>query len=188
MNAANVNPVMAPYVVRWNPDEHIIIVIFNLNSRANNNDKNNNDSNFATGRQPSSSKDSKKIIKRILVVDDEPDIVLAFKLSLDRYYYYDDKRRLEVYMYNDPLEALLQFKPHFYDMLLVDVYMPGMNGFELSEKMLEADRNIRVCFISAVVVNIEALREIHPTLSFECFIKKPVEIECLVERLKAEID
>jgi hypothetical protein len=54
-----------------------------------------------------------------------------------------------------------------------------MNGFEVSQKILEADPNSRVCFISAVVVNIEALREIYPKLSFECFIKKPVTIDKL---------
>ena len=185
MNAANANHVMTSYEVRWNSDEHIIIFVFDLRSRANND--RNNGTTFATERQPPCSRDGKKNIKRILVVDDEPDIVLAFKVSLDRYYY-DDKRKFEVYTYNNPLEALLQFKPHFYDLLLVDVYMPGMNGFEVSEKILEADPSIRVCFISAAQVNIEALKEVYPTLSYGCFIKKPVEIECLVKRLNAEID
>jgi CheY-like chemotaxis protein len=184
MYAANANQVVASYGVRLDSDEHIVIVVFNL-SRANN--SKNNGTTFGTDRQPSSYRDSKKFIKRILVVDDEPDIVLAFKVSLDGYYC-DDKRRFEVHTYNNPLEALSEFKPNFYDLLLVDVYMPGMNGFEVSQKILEADPNSRVCFISAVVVNIEALREIYPKLSFECFIKKPVEIEYLVERLNAELD
>ena len=72
--------------------------------------------------------------------------------------------------------------------MLIDVYMPGMNGFELSQKILELDANIRVCFMSAAELNIQALREVYPKLDFGCFIKKPVEIEYLVERLCAELD
>jgi hypothetical protein len=49
-----------------------------------------------------------------------------------------------------------------------------MNGFQFSEKILELDVNVRVCFISAGEVNIEALIEIHPKISLGCFIKKPV--------------
>ena len=66
--------------------------------------------------------------------------------------------------------------------------MPGMDGFELSQKILELDANIRVCFMSAAELNIQALREVYPKLGFGCFIKKPVEIEYLVERLCAELD
>jgi CheY-like chemotaxis protein len=137
-------------------------------------------------------------LKRILVVDDEPDVTLTFKVGLEEYHYSDNndddngdndnKIRFEVYTYNNPLEALSDFKPNFYDLLLVDVYMPDMNGFELSQKILELDLNIRVCFVSAAELNIQALREVYPKLSFGCFIKKPVEMEYLVERLLAELD
>ena len=108
--------------------------------------------------------------KRILIVDDEPDITLTFKVGLDGYYY--DKRRFEVYTYNNPTKALSEFKPHFYDLLLTDITMPHMDGFELCEKILELDVNIRVCFISAAEVNIQALREVYPKArSIGCFIK-----------------
>jgi two-component SAPR family response regulator len=66
--------------------------------------------------------------------------------------------------------------------------MPHMNGFELCEKILELDVNIKVCFISAAELNIEALREVYPKVSFGCFMKKPVTIEYLVKRLLAELD
>jgi CheY-like chemotaxis protein len=128
-------------------------------------------------------------LKRILIVDDEPDLTLTFKVGLEGYYYQDNKkRRFEVYTYNDPLRALSEFKPHFYDLMLVDVYMPDMSGFQLCEKILEVDPNLRVCFISAAEININALREVYPKLSFGCFIKKPVTIEYLVRRLLAELD
>jgi two-component SAPR family response regulator len=72
--------------------------------------------------------------------------------------------------------------------MLTDIYMPDMNGFELSQKILELDVNIRICFISSADVNIEALREVYPKVSFGCFIKKPVTIDYLVKRLLAELD
>jgi CheY-like chemotaxis protein len=129
-------------------------------------------------------------IKRILVVDDDPDITLTFKADLDGHYYGDGdkKKRFEVYTYNDPLLLLKEFKPHFYDLLLTDIYMPNMNGFQLCEKILEIDVNIRVCFMSALAVNIHALREVYRNVGYGCFIEKPVSIKYLIERLAAELD
>jgi two-component SAPR family response regulator len=72
--------------------------------------------------------------------------------------------------------------------LLVDVNMPKVNGFEFSEKILELDVNVRVCYISAGEMNTEALREQYPSLSIGCFIKKPITIENLVRRVKAELE
>jgi response regulator RpfG family c-di-GMP phosphodiesterase len=67
--------------------------------------------------------------------------------------------------------------------------MPHMNGFELCEKILELDVNVKVCFMSTAEVNIEALREVYPKArSIGCFIKKPVTIEYLAKRLLAELD
>ena len=122
-------------------------------------------------------------------MDDEADVALTFKVGLESYHYQDnEKRRFEVYTYNDPLQALSEFKPHFYDLILVDVYMPDMNGFQFCEKILEVDANVRVCFISAAEINLEALREVYPNLSFGCFIKKPVTLDYLVKRLLSELD
>ena len=134
-----------------------------------------------------------RFLKRILIVDDEPDVTLTFKVGLEGYHYgndndNNDKTRFEVYAYNNPSEALSEFKPNFYDIMLVDVYMPKLNGFQLCEKILELDVNIRMCFISAAELNIEALREVYPKISFGCFIKKPVTMEYLVKRLLAELD
>jgi CheY-like chemotaxis protein len=126
-------------------------------------------------------------IKRILLVDDDPDVTLTFKAGLDGHYY-GDKKRFEVYTYNDPLLVVKEFKPQFYDLLLTDIYMPNMNGFELCEKILEVDIDIRVCFMSAAEINIHALREVYPNASLGCYIEKPVSIEYLIKRLSAELD
>lgn len=121
-----------------------------------------------------------------LIVDDDPDITLAFKVDLDGYYH-ENRRQFVIYTYNNPSIALSEFKLNFHDLLLTDINMPHMNGFELSQKILELDSNIRVCFMSAADVNIEALREVYPKVSFGSFIKKPVEIEYLAQRLLAEL-
>ena len=65
--------------------------------------------------------------------------------------------------------------------------MPLMNGFELSEKILKLDINIKICFMSAGEINQEAIREVHSMKSICCYIKKPVEVEDLVRRLKEEL-
>lgn len=128
-------------------------------------------------------------LRRILIVDDQADIALTFKKGLEAENESSGSTGVfEVYTYNDSLTALSEFKPHFYDLLLVDINIPKLNGFELSEKILELDINIRVCYITAGELNINALREQYPTLSFGCFIKKPVTIDNLVSRVKAELE
>jgi len=89
--------------------------------------------------------------------------------------------KFEVYTYNDPLVALLEFKPDFYDLLLIDINLPYMNGFEVSKRILKLDVNVKVCFMSAGEVNHEAIRKIHPSLNIGCFIQKPVTIDYLIE-------
>jgi DNA-binding response OmpR family regulator len=127
--------------------------------------------------------------KRILIVDDDPDITLTFKKALEEVNRISgNKSSFHVNTYNDPLLALSEFKPDFYDLLLVDINMPKMNGFDFCVKVFEMDVNPRVCFMSSGLINQEALREQYLSLSIGCFIKKPVTIEDLVKRVKAELD
>lgn len=123
--------------------------------------------------------------KRILIVDNEPDITQTFKSALEQEY---DNKKLEVHTFNDPLSVLSQFKPNFYDLLLIDINMPDMNGFELCTDILKVDVNVKICFMSAGEVNHEAVRELYPSISIGCFIKKPVTVEYLVRRVKAELE
>ena len=81
-----------------------------------------------------------------------------------------------------------EFKPDFYDLLLVDINVPKMNGFDFCAKVLEVDINPRVCFMSSGLINQEALREVYPAISIGCFIKKPVSVEYLVKKVKVELD
>ena len=126
--------------------------------------------------------------KRVLIVDDDPDITLTFKKGLEAENEKSSNLFFEVSTYNDPINALSEFKPNLYDLLLVDINMPKMDGLEFSTKILEQDINVRVCFITATEINTRALREQYSSLSIGCFIKKPVTIENLVERVKAELN
>ena len=123
----------------------------------------------------------KPFSKIILIVDDDPDVASIFSIGLE-------DEGFVVDAYNDPLEALSNFKPSFYDLLLIDINMPKMNGFELCTQILKFDVNVRICFITAGETNIEALREVYPTISVGCFIKKPISLEYLVKRIKAELE
>jgi CheY-like chemotaxis protein len=132
-------------------------------------------------------REQQRIWKRILIVDDDADLTITFKAIIEDSNN-DARKRIEVHTANNPAIALSEFKPDFYDLLLVDINMLNMNGFELSEKILAIDINVKVCFMSTVEINREALREIYPTLSLGCFIRKPVTMDYLVKRIRSELD
>jgi DNA-binding response OmpR family regulator len=123
----------------------------------------------------------------MLIVDDEEDVTITFKAGIEASNT-DTNRRIEVYTSNNPVAALSEFKPNLYELVLVDIKMPHTNGFELCEKMLAIDINVKVCFMSNGEINREAVREIYPSLSIGCFIRKPVTIDYLVERIVSELD
>ena len=130
-----------------------------------------------------------KKAKTILVVDDDQDTTLAVKSGLENENGHTTNRiSYLVHTYNFPTLALSEFKPNFYDLLLIDVEMPNMNGFEFSTKILEIDADPKVCFMSAAEVNYEALKEIYPFVNFGCFVKKPISLEYLIRRVRAELE
>ena len=126
--------------------------------------------------------------RRILIVDDDPDITFTFKKGLEAENEKNNKAFFKVYTHNNPLSALSEFKPDFYDLILIDINMPKMDGIELSNKILELDANVKICLVTAGESNIEVLRELYPTRSMGCFITKPITIENLVRRVKAELE
>ena len=128
----------------------------------------------------SSSASPNKYKGRILIVDDEPEIAQLFALALE-----DDGFIVDTY--NDPLIALSNFKTDLYDLVLLDIKLPNMDGFELYDKIRGMDKRIKVCFISAYQVNYLALRDQYPALETDCFIPKPVKVEDLVKRIKEEL-
>jgi DNA-binding response OmpR family regulator len=125
--------------------------------------------------------EEKRFSKVVLIVDDDPDMTSIFSLGLQ-------DEGFEVYTFNDPLEVLSQFRPNFYDLMLIDISMPKMIGIDLSRQLLGLDSNVKICFITAGEANIEVLRELYPTRSIGCFIRKPITIDQLVRRVKVELE
>src|SRR3989442_13693459 len=88
-------------------------------------------------------KDKQRFWKRILIVDDVADVTMTFKVGIEQTNNNNDvNKRIEVHTSNNPVVALSEFKPNFYDLLLVDINLPHMNGFELCEKILSIDINV----------------------------------------------
>ena len=120
-------------------------------------------------------------MKKILVVDDEPDITTSIKNGLQR-------KGFEVDIYNDPTDALSNFKPDTYDLLLIDIRMPKMNGFELYREVKKKSSNVRICFFTAFEVYYDEFRKMFPNLEVKCFIRKPITINDLVTHINSELE
>ena len=113
--------------------------------------------------------------RKILVVDDDSDVAFTYKVGLE-------SNGFVVDVYNDPLIALSNFKAGVYDLLILDIRMPNMNGFELYKKMKSIDYKAKVCLVTAFA-NIEFKKAFIPEV--KCFIRKPIAIASLVRRVKA---
>jgi DNA-binding NtrC family response regulator len=117
------------------------------------------------------------VLKRILIVDDDPDITLALKTVLEDNGY-------EVHTFNDPANVVSNYnKPGMYDLLIIDIIMPTMDGFKLYEKIRKIDNKVKACFITAYNVYYQSLREIYPDFEIDCFMKKPIENEDLLSKV-----
>jgi len=117
---------------------------------------------------------------KILLVDDEPDVTLALKQGLE-------ENGFSVDAFNDPRVALSKFKAAYYDLLLLDIKMADLNGVQLYQEVKKKDSSAKVCFITAYEVYYEILKKDFPTLNVGCFIKKPVETEELVKKIRKEL-
>jgi len=114
---------------------------------------------------------------KILIVDDEDDIILSFKRILEIHGF-------EVDAFNDSKLALSKFKVNYYDIALLDIKMPYIDGFDLYKKIKEMDNKIRVCFLTASEAYYQQFREKdYHELSRDLFIQKPIELEELLKRI-----
>jgi DNA-binding response OmpR family regulator len=92
---------------------------------------------------------------------------------------------LKVDSFTDPVAALNNFKPGLYDLILIDIALPKMNGFELYKKIRKLDDKVKICFLTAGEMYYEEIRkEAFPELEANCFIRKPVANEDLVRSVK----
>jgi two-component system, OmpR family, response regulator ChvI len=110
-------------------------------------------------------------------VDDDADIISTFKMILEM-------NGFEVDAYTNPLSALSDFKPNEFGLLILDVRMPDMNGFELYRKIKSIDSGVEVCFITAFEDYREEFKESFPMLDeAKYFIRKPKAIQDLVNHV-----
>jgi two-component system, OmpR family, response regulator ChvI len=124
---------------------------------------------------------------KILIVDDEPDVILPFKLGLE-------DNGFKVDTFTDPLIALSTFKENSscYALALIDIKMPKINGFELYKKMIKINDKIKVCFITAFDIQKEdrntTISSPSSLLSADkkpvTFIRKPITIEEMVQIIR----
>ncbi|MGB6593652.1 MAG: response regulator, partial [Candidatus Nitrosopolaris sp.] len=116
---------------------------------------------------------------RILLVDDEPDIILVMKVVLN-------ENGFKVDSYTDPSEALENFTSDLYDLVILDVRMLEMDGFYLYEKIKKLDENVKICFLTAADdAYYEKLKRNYPGINEDCVIHKPVDNESLLRRIKS---
>jgi DNA-binding response OmpR family regulator len=118
---------------------------------------------------------------RILVVDDEPDLTRVSTLALEYHGF-------KVDTFNDPQEALSKFKPGSYDLIILDIKMPKMDGFELYQEIKKKDNNAKVCFLTASELYYEEFRnKEYRALDRNLFIRKPIDNEDLVKEINKMI-
>lgn len=122
-------------------------------------------------------------MKRILIVEDESDIIFTLKIILE-------ENGFVINSFTDPVLALSSFKPHLYDILLIDIKLPSINGFELYRELRKIDDKVKICFLTASEINYEDLKKaVSPSVKdAKCFIRKPVENEALILQLNKMLE
>ena len=114
------------------------------------------------------------------MVDDEPDITFTIKSILK-------ENGIQIDPFNDPVMALKSYKRYFYDLVVLDIKMPKMDGFELYTKIRELDPNVKICFLTASELFYEEFRKMRLKLGEEIgeeyFIQKPIKTYDLLEKL-----
>jgi CheY-like chemotaxis protein len=126
---------------------------------------------------------SQNIKGRILVVDDESDITLTLKAGLEIVGLFS------VDMFNDPESALKSFKPDFYALVLIDIMMPKMDGFQLYESLKKIDPDVKVCFLTASEMYYGERRELeHCALNKDVFLQKPISTDDLIKEVNKKIN
>ena len=113
--------------------------------------------------------------KRVMLVDDEIDVISVLKIVLE-------DNGFQVDPFEDPLYALRNYKTGLYDLLILDIKMPEMDGFELYDEIKKIDDKVKVCFLTASEMYYSKSRkEKYSLIDRDLFIQKPIENEDLVK-------
>jgi CheY-like chemotaxis protein len=119
--------------------------------------------------------------KKILVVDDEADLTLLCSLALEYYGF-------KVDTFTDPQKALSNYKPGYYDLVILDIAMPKMDGFQLYDEIKKKDRKAKVCFLTASEMYYEEFRKKeYNAIDKNLFIRKPIQNEELLKEVNIRI-
>ena len=119
---------------------------------------------------------------RVMVVDDERDILSIVKRGLE------SKNRFQVEIFIDAESALASLKENsndYYDLVLTDIRMPKINGFELYRRIKESNPSMKIVFITAFEINKEEFSKVIPSLDVIDFISKPVSMSTLISKLNS---
>lgn len=115
--------------------------------------------------------------KRILVVDDESDLTLFYRMSLEYHGF-------EVETFNDPSKALSNFKTDYYNLIILDIKMPNMDGFELYTEIRKRDKKAKICFLTASELYYKEFRmKEYSALDKSLFIRKPIGNEDMLKEI-----
>jgi len=117
-----------------------------------------------------------------MIVDDEKDILSILKSGLEA------KGRFLVDTFSSGETAVKTFAtnpPNHYDLILTDIRMPKMNGFEVYRKIREKNSSVPIAFITAFEINEDEFSKVMPSIKVKDFIKKPIRILDLMEKLNA---
>lgn len=119
---------------------------------------------------------------KILLVDNEPDNTTVLSMCLE-----DEGFKVDAF--NDPVSALSNFRRNYYSLLILDINMPKMNGYELYKEIRKIDNNIKICLLTASEIYNESLRVVLPEIldHVKCLILKPVDVDDLVKKVKKEL-
>jgi CheY-like chemotaxis protein len=121
-------------------------------------------------------------LKRILIVDDDQDIALFYKMALERAGFVVD-------VFSDPLKSFSNYRTGVYDLILLDVRMPQMSGFELYSKIKGIDDGVKVCFITAFEDYHNEFKKLFPHLDeSECYVRKPITMQDLIRIVKSRVE
>ena len=115
--------------------------------------------------------------KRVLLIDDDKDINNLFKIYLEK------NGRYQIDAYTDPINALFYFKKGLYDLVLLDLKMPQIDGITMYQQLKKIDNNTSICLITADIAYLEQLKEKIPNIE-KYVIYKPI----LLKNLKDKID
>ena len=119
--------------------------------------------------------------KKILVVDDEADLTMLCRLALEYHGF-------KVDTFTDPQKALSNYEPGCYDLIILDIAMPVMDGFQLYDEIKKKDQKAKVCFLTASELYYEEFRKKeYYAIDKNLFIRKPIENEELLKEVNRRI-